>query len=270
MGPVLMLLSIILWYVLLASCVFLVFLQSSLSVVHSSNNVPAEPLERFYFVAATLSTIGYGDMVPAGFPWTLLATASTLVVTIVMTVSLSYVLAVISAALERRQLAQGVMGLGGNVAEVLRETELASGDGTLDDHLREIARDLDRQSLKRLAYPVLEFFHAPELKDAPSRAVLLLSDAVFVMRHKPLDSRPPEGILRIVERSINNYIDRALTNLIEPKDEDPRPDDLLQAVKQEPSIDTDAPEFQASLNQYLDNRRRHLCNICREDGWDAT
>ncbi|MFW5697389.1 MAG: potassium channel family protein [Fimbriimonadaceae bacterium] len=269
-GPLLMLLSILIWYLLLASCVSLVFLESALSVVHSSNQVPAEPLERFYFVAATLSTIGYGDIVPAGFPWTLVATASTLIVTIVMTVSLSYVLAVISAALERRQLAQGVMGLGSNVAEVLRETELASGDGTLDDHLRELARDLDMQSLRRLAYPVLEFFHSPELKDAPSRAVLLLSDAVFVMRHKLRGSRPPEGILRLVERSIDNYIERALSNVMELNAEDPHPEDLLEALKQEPSIDTNDPEFEASLNEYLQNRRRHLCNVCREDGWDAT
>lgn len=91
---------------------FMVLAAHPGSVIDSTTKAPANAIEILYFTSATISSLGYGEWVPSGPPWTFISTLATLAATIVVTVSLSYVLSVVSAAVERRGLAAGIFAMG--------------------------------------------------------------------------------------------------------------------------------------------------------------
>ena len=97
------------WYALLGLGIFLVFTVPPDSVINHNTGASVDLLSKFYFVSNTISSLGYGDLVPSSFPRTLMSTVATLAATVILTVSLPYVLSVLSAAIERKKLAQGTL-----------------------------------------------------------------------------------------------------------------------------------------------------------------
>ncbi|MFW5697391.1 MAG: hypothetical protein ACOCX1_02390 [Fimbriimonadaceae bacterium] len=265
-GPVVLVATILVWYFGLWLGFFLIFLAGDGSVVESMTKQPATALQKAYYTSSTISTLGLGDYLPNGFPWTMFSTLASLVATIVLTLALSYVLSVVSAVLQRRQLAHSIYGLGSTVPEVLDETRLGKPDSQLQSHLLTLASQIDLQGIKHIAYPILEFFHAPEPKASPSRAVLLLSDAMFLLRQKPDDQRPPDGVLRLVESSLENYAERSNAEIVSAEEEAALPDRVREAASEVPGVDPDSQEFKKALDDYLE-RRGVLVAMCNEDGW---
>src|SRR5690606_11416982 len=80
-GPAMILLSIVSWYLLLGLAVFLVFIAYPGSVIDGTTSAPANLIETLYFTNTTISSLGYGDWVPSGPPWTFISTLATLAAT---------------------------------------------------------------------------------------------------------------------------------------------------------------------------------------------
>ena len=167
---------------------------------------PADWSELTYFVNTTISSLGYGDFTPARYPWTLITTVATFSATVLLTVSLSYVLSVLAASIERRALAQGVFEIGGNLRQWIRE--IAWGDRAnlaLEIRLLNLAAQISLHAHKHQAYPILIFFHAPQPGLSLPRAVLLLADVTFVLRLASPDRRPPEHVRRLMASAADEF-----------------------------------------------------------------
>lgn len=260
-GPFLLLLSIVLWYVLFGLAVFMFFVAHYGSVVDGTTQKPANTFEVLYFVNATVSSLGYGDWVPSGFPWTLVATFATLIATIVLTVSLSYVLSVVSAAIQRRALASGIMAVGTSVAEVIEHARLNDPQASLKNYLLGLSSSIDSVALQHLAYPVLKYFHSSRAELSPARAVLLLSDALFTMSvtHKEM----PAGVLSVLRSSIDNFAQYSGQSTESVRSSESCPAFLRQLCTEEGiSVDVVNEEFKAYSHQ-----RARLLALAHEDGW---
>lgn len=262
-GPAMILLSIVTWYLMLVLALFLLLVAHPGSVINNVSIASADAMETLYFTSTTLSSLGYGDWVPSGPPWTFVSTLATLLATIVITVSLSYVISVISAAVERRSLATGIFAMGKTEEEIILNASLHDPEGSLKNYLFSLSSAIDQQALRHLAYPVLKYCHATRAELSPARAVLLLGDTLFLLDLE--DSTSLKGITRVLRSSINNFAEfsRAGTASAELADSEKN---RLADVAATLELSSDDIEFDRAYQAYAPLRRR-LISLCEEDGW---
>lgn len=261
-GPFMLIASIVLWYVLLVAALFLALAAFHGSVVNNLTGDPAAGLDLAYFVTSTTSSLGYGDRVPSGFPWTIASTTATLAGTVILTISLSYVLAVLSAAIERRKLARGIFGLGETTREMIETATQSEGRETLNALVLDLVSQIDHQALKLLAYPVLKYFHSTRQELSLARALLAASDATFVLGLMPADTRPAQWVLGMLDSSVDKYV--ALGNSVESSGCGSTQDmGGLREVAHGLGL---AHAFEDTWGAYRPRRRR-LLEMCRADGW---
>jgi hypothetical protein len=261
-GPLMLVTSVLLWYAMLAVALFLALASLPGLVVNNITGEPASLWEIAYFVSTTISSLGYGDLVPSGFPWTIISTISTLGGTIIITISLSYVLSVLAAAIDRRKLAQGIFGLGETAPEIIEHAKLHDPQQSLKNYILNLTSQIDHQALRHSAYPILNYFHSSSAQLSPSRAILLLSDTFFLLSILPEEKRPPAGVLYIVDGSIAKYVEYSKPNLI---DRTGQQLDHLRDTAHALGV-TSTEKLEGALEDYLP-RRNLLVAICKEDGW---
>ncbi|MAR93158.1 MAG: hypothetical protein CML06_20105 [Pseudomonadales bacterium] len=206
-GPALLFLTILFWYGLLTLGFWFIFSLYPGSVQQSPGPLPTSALDKLYFVSTTLSSLGYGDMLPNGFPWSVIGTLGTFISTLVLTISLSYVLAVLSAAIERRTLARNIAALGATPEAVIDNAHLNqhAGSSPLQSHLMTLSGQIHEQGFKQNAYPILKFFHPTSADSSLTCALLLLADTCFLLRMAHPDAQPSAGALRLVENAIDHF-----------------------------------------------------------------
>ena len=265
-GPFMLLASFLLWYVMLVVALFLALAAQPGSVVSDATGEPASLLDLAYFASTTVSSLGYGDQVPSGFPWTIASTISTLGGAIIITVSLTYVLAVLAAAIERRKLAQGIFGLGESAPEIMEHAQLHDPQQSLKVYVLNLSSEIDHQALKLLAYPILKYFHSPRAGLSLGRGVLFLSDTLFFLSAQPEAKRPPLGLLHVLDSSIARYVELSNLKSASKVEEQPQMDHLRETADEVWATGEAPEQFNTALKQYL-SRRDRLVEICRQDGW---
>lgn len=265
-GPFMLLASFLVWYLILAVALFLALAALPGTVVNNTTGEPADLLELAYFVSTTVSSLGYGDQVPSGFPWTILSPVSTLGGSIIITVSISYVLAVLAAAIERRKLAQGIFGLGETAPEIIEHARLHDPHQSLKGYVLNLTAEIDHQALKHLAYPILNYFHSPSAELSPGRAILLLSDTFFLLGVLPEERRPPSGLLHIVDSSISRYVELSKSNPVSRAAQEPELTHLREMARQLGAPSEAQGKYAIALKKYLP-RREMLVEMCKQDGW---
>ncbi|HEY7885026.1 MAG TPA: hypothetical protein VIC08_08785, partial [Cellvibrionaceae bacterium] len=110
-GPVLMILVVVFWYSMLYLGWFLIFQSVETNILNSNSLTAASDIETLYFTGVTLTGLGYGDFTPHNYPWTIYSTLAVSSATLLTSLGLSYVIAVVPVALEKRQLAQQINAL---------------------------------------------------------------------------------------------------------------------------------------------------------------
>jgi hypothetical protein len=265
-GPLMLLANIVIWYALIGAGFYSVYVAHPDSVVENTTRERANRIKKIYFVGTTISSLGYGDLVPSRFPWTVISSLSSFLGAVVLTVSLSYVLPVLAAAIDRQTLAQSIFGLGRTVPALIQRTGLGGPKGPLETYLLSLASAIDQYAHKHLAYPVLHFFHPSSADRSPARAILMLSDAFFVLRALEHRYRPPREVLQLVENSISNYAELASFGIKLPSSSEPHPGDLVETVRELGLREEEDAGFRQALKEYMP-RRRLLLALCREDGW---
>lgn len=266
-GPFMLLLSILLWYFLHALCWYLLFALQAITVISSPDKVPADWLQTLYFISSTVSSLGYGDFVPSGFPWTFYGGLIALTATIILTTSLSYILGVMRAVIERRAAAKGIFGIGGSPEEFIKNAwQIESGD-SLNLHLLNLASQIEANALNRLSFPVLQYFHSSTLQQTNSRAILLLSDSLFLISQADnQDIRPPESVQHVIHNAIETYINVAPLKISSKDVNSHKSDPTLETLKELGIATVSQETFEASLQQYREQRKK-LLKLCYEEGW---
>ncbi|MEQ8849036.1 potassium channel family protein [Botrimarina sp.] len=269
-GPTMLVLSVLVWYTLLASGWVCLFMADADSLIETpSKDRITSWGQTVYFVGVTLAGVGYGDYVPAHFPWTLLSNLAALSSAVVLTVALSYILPVVSASIERKYLARRVFSIGDTVEAFIDRCWCGPDSGALDDYLLDVVGEIDRHAHKHLAYPVLHYFHSSDPKESPGRAVLLLSDAVFLIgAGSARAAGPPRSMLRVINSGIDNFADLATTGASgkRPRSERAELPDGLSVLEKLGLPTVDRRAFDERVAQHA-ARRLRLVGLCRGDGW---
>ena len=268
-GPLMLVSVILVWHLVLSAGWYLLFSAFDDTVIVSETKTSANALQELYFIGTTVTSVGYGDLVPARFPWTIWSNIAAITATILLTTSLSYVIAVLAAGIERKYLAEAIFALGETPMEFVQHACGPRGTAALESYILKLASDIDRHAHQHLSYPILHFFHSASPRKSPGRAVLLFSDALFLIGHAVAPGqRPAAGVLQVANRSIANYAELTRSGIIFPHHLEEVPTEHLSVnpVEQAGMEAVSDEAFQPAREQYLDRRRR-LRAICHEDGW---
>jgi len=266
-GPTFMVGAVLSWYVLLVAGWLLIFGGSVPAVVVSETGAPATIGERLSFVGSTVSLVGYGDLAPSGLSWTMVAAGSAFTGTFLLTLSLSYLMPVISAALQRRQLAQDVSAIGDSPIALVRESWTGHNPGLLNVYWADTLRDLNRHAHQHLVYPVLHYFHSGREDQSHAVATLRLADALFLISQTTGPERPPDGLLQLWRGAMRRYAEMKGVGPPDDEEELETPDHLSRSAIERLGLEpVDEERFQKALDEYAPLRRR-LVTLLRDDGW---
>ena len=266
------LLSVVLTWMLLSWLAwFLVFLGWTPSVVSSITGEPADVYARLYYAGFTIFTLGLGDYEPRGALWQFATALAAGQGFFVLTLSVTYVLPVVSAVVRKRALARSIGLLGTYPVEMVKGTWTGRDFTDLPRQLSTLASDLLTAQQQHFAYPVLHYFVALEHEASLERAMAALDEAVLLWRHGVAPQvRPPAAGLDGVRKAIEAYLDtRTFAQLdVQDRSEDlqtpPLPD--LQALA-DAGVPTAPPEEYRKAAQEDAHHRHTLRVLIQHQGW---
>lgn len=269
-GTLILLGTVFCWIVMLFTGYMMIFSATADAVVWSSNGATADFAQRFYFTGYTLFTLGLGDFVPGGDGWRVVTVIATMNGLFLVTLAITYLLPVISATAQKRQLSAVISNLGANPQAVILRAWDGKGFSGLTTYLVQITQMIDLHAQRHLAYPVFHYFHSSERRTAVAPSLAVLQDALIILsigiapecRLRAIDLEPVcralEGLLSVLR---NSYITPA---------DDPPVFANLEPLRARGIPLVSEADFREALEQYQEVRRLFTSYV--EFGgwqWDA-
>ncbi len=264
-GPLVLLATVLMWVALLWVGWALVFLMSDASVVDSQAGTPAGTAERFYFAGFTIFTLGIGDYVPSGAGWQIATAVASFTGLFLVTLSITYLLSVVTAVVSGRRFAASLHLYGGSGAEVilLHSTD-GSLSGKLTTRLQSLAEEVVASAQQHLAYPVLHFFHAGDDRSSTPRALAALDDTLLLAAAGLTpDLRPDPSVLVPLGRALDFYVETVDAGTVRADGEPPAPD--LAALRDAGLSVVDDEAF-ADAVEGRGRQRRAMLRLLISDG----
>lgn len=206
-GATVLLVTVLSWVVLVWAGWALIFASADSAVIDSTTSAPASLAARIYYAGFVVFTLGIGDFVPGTGAWQVTTAAASFLGLFVVTLSITYLVSVVSAVVNRRQLARSVHLSGDTGADIV----LTHWNGQqISSQFDCLAQTLTTQILQttqqHLAYPVLHQFHAAAEASSAPRALAALDDAVLLLSAGLAEQRRPssDNLVRL-RRAIEHY-----------------------------------------------------------------
>jgi Ion channel len=228
-GPVLMPL-LVGWYIILLiigfALIYYPHMPEHFSIIADATSPPW--IESFYFSGITLTTLGYGDIVPKTNVMRVAAFMEAASGLGLISLAITYLLSVYRS-LERKRAAAVAFYHeaegGANVVELLANHSVAGKLSGIAPTLRMAARDLQETLESHVEHPILHYFHPSQVYKSLPR-VLFLSLEICAVIKSCLDSEEYEEIrerpeVRILESSALHVLSE-FTALLELEKESSR------------------------------------------------
>jgi hypothetical protein len=232
---------LLVWILLVWASWWLVLSAAEGAVMDTSEQRPASLVERAQFAGASIFGAG-GDAYAAGDgAWQFATVGATATGVVFVTLAITYLVPVASAVAERRQLAQYVVSLGATPELLLIRTWGDDRFAGLAEHLTVLAPMVHLAAERHLTYPSLAYFHSGRDHASSSISMVVLDDAVTLLRH--------------------GVGDAFVTGDVEPS---PTPD--LEPLRKAGIPTVDDATVDDALAGEMD-RRRLLAGLLANDGW---
>ncbi|MFL6256750.1 MAG: potassium channel family protein [Pyrinomonadaceae bacterium] len=221
-GPLLLPLLIVVYVVLLTLAFALVYYPHVPSGFTFGVQHP-EPgwMDAVYFSGVTLTTVGYGDVVPRLAPLRFLALFEAASGLVVISLAITYMLTVYGALERKRAVAVSLYhqaGEGADVAGFLIHHFVEGRFYGLRDALRTVTRDLQGLLESHIDHPVIHYFHPVEVYKSTPRVLFLLLETCTVIR-AALDREENKDLRNYPEvRTLDAGVRHVLTQLVDSLD----------------------------------------------------
>lgn len=266
-GVLLLTATVVTWVGLLWLGTVLVLLSGDAAVVDAQTGAPADAAELVYYAGFTISTLGIGDYVATSDAWRTFTAASSFAGLVLITLSITYLLSVVGAVVDRRSLAAHVHGLGRTPQQiVVGGWDGAGFSSPFQQHLVALASEISGLAEKHLAYPVLQYFHTGSPETAAPVALAALDDALLLLQSALApDARPPASATGPVRYAIERHLSTTTGHTdVDPHAAPPVPDTAELAAAGIPLAD---PHRFAQTVADGASRRAHLHAFVVESGW---
>lgn len=263
-GPGIMLTMLALWLGGLWLGWLMIFSSQTSAVVSASTDLPASLGDRIYFVGFTLFTLGTGDYKPGGSIYQFATAIASLNGLFLVTLGITYLLPVVSAVVERRQLASTIAALGERPDQMLRLAWNGENFHRLDPLLLQLASQIGLQAQRHLAYPVLHYFGGAQPQTSAPLQIARLYEAMLLLQAWPAAQRPDAISMRVLTSAIEDFIARSRQNLrLGEASSPPLPPVDIHEL---PGGSAAASGWETTYREQ-DTRRALMAGIVRHDGW---
>ena len=252
------------WVMLLWLSNMIIFISDPQAVVDSTTHQAATSLERFYYTGYLLTTMGNGDYIGGTDLWKVYAALISFTGLLMITLSISYMVPVLSAVTERRALSIRIASIGHGPQAMLVNNWNGQDFSMLNGQLQELAQSIAKQGQLHFSYPVLHFFHHSQKETALLPNLVAFDEAITILLlYVPKEYRPAEQYLIPVRLAISSFLETLTATFIKASDELP-PIFNLDKIR-----DLNVPLCVPSQNKIaeLDLRRRILCAMMENGGW---
>jgi hypothetical protein len=255
-----------LWVLVLLAGWSFIFNADTDAVLNTSTGQPAGVWDRIYFAGFSLTTLGVGDYSPQGTVWqlvTILAAASGFTV---FTLIVSYFLPLVSAGVQKRQLALSVSGLGETPQQILVRAWRDGGFAALTPHVTPLSSSVSLYAEQHFAYPVLHYFHSEDPAKTDALAVVKLDEVLTILEHGMKLENPIDPLtFHSLRRAISSFLAHLQASYIHAEDEVPPVPNLAELrAAGLPVVDDEV--FEEAL-EALVRRRSLLLALVRHTGW---
>ncbi|MFP4322995.1 MAG: potassium channel family protein [Anaerolineales bacterium] len=254
---------VFIWITLLYGGWWLMFMADEQAIIHSSDELPADPVERIYFTGFTISTLGVGDYVPQGHPWQFMTTLAALTGFFFVTFIISFLVSVTQKQELRRKLALHIHHLGKTPQDmILQHWDKDKGriEGT---GLDVVLPDLVEFEQQHLEQPILNRFHGASQQTSAELALVILDETLTLAEMVVQPPLAPH--FQHTRNAISNYL--ASQEDLEADHVDPPPPPDLSALRASDIPLHDEATIQEAYAG-LAKRRRKLRALVASTGWD--
>ena len=257
---------LLVWILLVWAAWWLVFCASDGAVRRAATQEPATALERAQFVGASIFTLGSQTFSSGAGAWQFATVGTTASGVVFVTLAITYLVPVASAVAERRQFAAYVSSLGGLPEEIVTSSWTGDGFGSLPQHLVALTPMVHLLGERHLAYPVLHYFHAERERTSAASSVVLLDEAVTLLRRGVgEDVRPDPAALEPLAEAIGLFLDTMQSAFISQA-RTPLPPSDLDALRRAGIPTVDDERFKEAMEDE-EARRCQLASLLADDGW---
>lgn len=153
------------------------------SIVSSSRELYAGPLEKFYYAGFSLSTLGVGDYKASSNVWRVVTSVSAFAGLVLITTSVTYFLQVLSAVSLQSKISLYVHSMGSTPQAVLQNNWNGKDLNSFADASDELISMLIQHTLHHHSFPVLHYFHNTDPALSFKRSIVQFAEAYLLLRH---------------------------------------------------------------------------------------
>ena len=199
---------VVCWIAILWWGWWIIFGADPNGIVNSSEETAADSWERLYFTGYMFFTLGLGDYVPENNFWRVVTTLGSSCGLFFMTLSITYLMPVLGAAIEKYQLSDLIANLGSTPEEIL----LLHWDGEGFERLvsridNVIWPQLQLHSQRHLAYPILHQFLDRDSSRSLAVRLSALNEALTILEVAvPAPAKPQRSVMTTLFRAVDDYL----------------------------------------------------------------
>ncbi|MBD1913509.1 MULTISPECIES: potassium channel family protein [unclassified Leptolyngbya] len=257
-----------LWFSLAFLGWCLIFSSSDQALVKASTGEYANLWERIYFVLYTLSTLGLGDFEPSNTFWQFATAIASISGFALLSLIITYLLPVVSAATNKRQLALYISSLGGTPEEILTRAWNGKDFGQLNQHFISLTSQITLLGEQHVTYPILYYFHSAERSRSFALSLVALDEALTLLSYGVSTSvRPDPASIGPLRRANASFL-KTLTSAYLKPSRHCLPPPSLEELRAYGIPTVSHHKFEEAL-EMLELRRRALLTLIWEDGWPS-
>ncbi|WP_366186528.1 potassium channel family protein [Flavobacterium ovatum] len=268
LGGAIILVSILVnWILLIWISASLLFISYPDSLMNVETNTRTTIMNKIFFTGYTLSTLGLGDMEPAGPFWDVLTAILSFAGLILISIAITYLLPVVSAEIVKRRISVYINTLGTSVEDILMNYWNGKDFKELEQPFVSLTDSIILHAQNHKAYSVLHFFHSSDKKEAFVINLINLDEALTVLLHNvSAEQQPSLNVLLRLRKAITSYLITLPAAFIIPGIECP-PVINLSGLENE-GVKIINPDAAGLKYEKLTTRRRLLLSLLKDDGWD--
>lgn len=207
-----LLVTTFLWMLLLFIGAYTVFTAGEEMVVHGTTGLPATHPQRFYFTSYVLSTLGVGDYVPGTESSRILTGILSFSGFILITTGLTYLLSVINAVLDKKQLSFLISTMGKDVEEIFNFYKEQDDLENLVSNAGDLRQQILKNASSYLAFPMANYFLSKNHESALILQLARLYEVLMIIRLDWKEKSVQYKKLTVIINGIEKYLDLALEN----------------------------------------------------------
>lgn len=265
-GPFILAFTVFSWIFLIWLGWTLMFYADPNSLTLKTGDFTPNFIQAGWYVSYTMFTVGNGDFIPTDGIWQILSALVAFTGMAMVTLSITYILQVVSAVNNKRAFASEVTGIGKTAEDFVIKQWTGESFGAIELQLSTLSSQLAVLNEQHLSFPILHYYHAARMEKSMDIAIPILDDAISIiqlgMEEKNL---PPETILSSLRQAIESFLTTVQSAFIKPAKEVPTTPKLAFVKKEGVPVIAEK-EFYTKLENEQD-RRKLILGLVNNGSW---